>query len=333
MSNHQKKVGSESLNNKVTYQKPNGNDSVFGLNARKLKPWNRHKKESETIQRIYAFSSDERHQKYADRIAGCSHFVTWDKITDPNTGEVSLGNPKAMHCKLRFCPVCYWRRANKFRKRFLDVQKTIMKDYPEHQWIFLTLTQKNCRPQDLHLELMKMSQAFNRMTQRKAWPAIGWTKSVEITRSKDSKCHPHFHCLLLVPKQYFQMGTGKYLTNYDYQRLWQESLRCDYEPTVDIRRVRCTEQLKGLTEMASAAMEAFKYSIKFSDLYEDHNWMLEVSDQLCGTKSISFGGVLRKYMQEDEFDDPDDSTETICEKVLLRWDRGVGHYVLCPNTS
>jgi plasmid rolling circle replication initiator protein Rep len=38
------------------------------------------------------------------------------------------------------------------------------------------------------------------------WQALGWLKSLEITKSDDNHCHPHYHIMLLMPPRYFRPG-------------------------------------------------------------------------------------------------------------------------------
>ena len=68
-----------------------------------------------------------------------------------------------------------------------------------------------------------MNKAWQRLIQRKLFPAIGWLRSTEVTRGKDGSAHPHFHCLLLVSSSYFS-GKG-YLKQNDWVEMWRSSLR------------------------------------------------------------------------------------------------------------
>jgi plasmid rolling circle replication initiator protein Rep len=81
-----------------------------------------------------------------------------------------------------------------------------------------------------------MAHAWQRLTQLRQFPARGWVRAVEITRSQRYRtAHPHYHCLLMVPPAYFQ---GDYLKQAEWAELWRHCLRIDYRPVVDIRTVK-----------------------------------------------------------------------------------------------
>src|SRR2546427_9116540 len=94
----------------------------------------------------------------------------------------------------------------------------------------------NCPVGDLRRTLDQMRRAWVRLTQLRSWPARGWVRAVEITRSqRDRTAHPHYHCLLMVPPAYFQ---GDYLKQQEWAELWRQCLRIDYKPVMDIRTVK-----------------------------------------------------------------------------------------------
>lgn len=120
--------------------------------------------------------------------------------------------------------------------RFYQAFPKIYVDHPELRYVLLTLTVRNCRVLELRQTIKAMNDAWQRMTQRKFWPAVGFVRSLEVTRAKDGLAHPHFHCLLAVPPGYF---TGrKYISTAKWAELWQEALRADYTPICDARAIK-----------------------------------------------------------------------------------------------
>jgi plasmid rolling circle replication initiator protein Rep len=184
-----------------------------------------------------------------------------------------------------------------WKAKAYKVLPKIVKQYPKHRWLFLTLTQKNVPITDLRQTLTDMNRAFQRLSQLKAFPGIGWLRSTEVTRGRDGNAHPHFHCLLIVPPGYFN---GKnYIKQSDWVEMWRKSLRLDYNPVLDVQAVK-----QGSTPM-ELIPELLKYCTKESDLVADREWFLDLTRQMHKMRSIATGGVLKEYLKELE-DEPED---------------------------
>ena len=194
-----------------------------------------------------------------------------------------------------------------WRARFFKALPKISEKYPTGRWIFLTLTVRNCEISELRATLTKMNDAWKRMIGRKVWPALGFVKSLEVTRGTDGTAHPHFHCLLFVPSGYF--GGRKYMTQADWASLWESCLKTDYTPVIDVRAVKAKKDASNTTLEASmdatykAVCETLKYSVKPSDMLAEPQWMDELIRQLHNTRMISVGGVLKEFFSEDEPED------------------------------
>jgi plasmid rolling circle replication initiator protein Rep len=194
-----------------------------------------------------------------------------------------------------------------WRARFIKALAEIQQKYPTGRWVFLTLTVRNCEVSELRSTLTKMNAAWQRLTQRKQFPALGFIKSVEVTRGWDGTAHPHFHCLMLVPASYF--SGQKYITQAEWTTLWQSCLKVDYTPIVDVRAVKASKVASTIALDASnkvmmkAICETLKYSVKPADLLADPEWLAELTKQLQKTKAISIGGCLKEFFSEDEPED------------------------------
>ena len=254
-------------------------DSAISLLGRE-RIWNRHKSASEHVAQHYAGSE---YENYSRRIEACSSSLEFQAVS----GSLKLS--KAQFCRVRHCPICQWRRSLKWKAKAYAALPKIVQDFPKHRWLFLTLTIKNCPIESLRENLTEMHAAFKRMTKLDQWPVHGWIKSTEITRGQDGLSHPHFHVLLMVPPSYF---SGKrYLSQVKWAQLWQQSLRIEYMPIIDIRAIKPTE------DVAVLIPEILKYQTKVSDLLSDQAWMLELTNQMNGSRQISTGGILRNYMK------------------------------------
>jgi plasmid rolling circle replication initiator protein Rep len=173
----------------------------------------------------------------------------------------------------------------------------IVEDYPKHRWLFLTLTVRNCPIAELRETLIWMNKAWQRLSQLRKFPAIGWIRSTEVTRGKDGSAHPHFHCLLLVQPSYF--AGQSYIKQAQWVEMWRSSLRIDYNPILHITPIKQGQQPMQLVP------ELLKYCVKESDLVGDRDWFLELTRQLHKMRAVVTGGVLKDYLKALE-EEPED---------------------------
>jgi plasmid rolling circle replication initiator protein Rep len=296
----------------------------------KDKPWDTHRAEAEIIKDLYDIAE---YKCLADRIDACSRLLGYGWNLDPNTGELRPKLKSARCCRCRHCAVCQWRRKLMWTARMMKALPIIFADHPTAKYIHLVLTVENCELSDLRSTLDWMNQSWKRMTQRKTWPAIGFARATEVTRSKDGRAHPHFHALLMVPGGYF---SGRdYMNKAEWVQSWQDCLKVNYGPSISVRKVKskkdCEDALAGLQ---AAVLEVFKYQVKPEDLIGkgepvDAEWLALLTQQLDKTRAISFGGVLRKYISEDEPEDligKDESGEELEGTAYFGWREKVKRY-------
>lgn len=263
---------------------------------------------------------------YADRIDNCSTLLEFRIALNSETGEQKLKLKSARFCRVPRCPICQWRKSLMWRAKTFKIIPKIFEDYPASRFLFLTLTVSNCPLEELRSTLVAMNKAWKRLTERQQFPAIGWVKTVEVTRAWDDLAHPHFHCILMVNPSYF---TGKYyLSKDDWIELWQKSLRVNYPPSVKIKAVT---SLSGANQgMRESVIETLKYSVKPSDVLDarlptnwmsDQEWLIELTKQLYQTRAIATGGVFKNYFKEletknEKLDDLIHATENLDSEVM-----------------
>jgi plasmid rolling circle replication initiator protein Rep len=323
----------------------------------KDKPWDVHRSQAGQVQALYEGSS---YGRYAERIENCSGLLEFSLLVNPETAEIGLKLKTARFCRVRHCPVCQWRRSLVWRARFFQALPKIRKEYPTSRFLFLTLTVQNCHISDLRSTLAHMNKSWERLSKRKQFPAIGFLKSVEVTRqytcTKPSKCsykvskircpncspteyaHPHFHAILMVNASYFGEG---YLSQAKWTDLWKESLRADYTPVVNVKSVRP----KGSSDddvadqLAKALCETLKYSVKPDDLVSDREWLLELTSQLHKTRAVAVGGVFKNFLSEEEPEDlihVDEDNQTESESIdslWFGWREMLQRYLKCQGTE
>lgn len=199
------------------------------------KPWDIHKHQAVSVSSILSTGAPG-HKKLSERMLECAHQLEFGwTVPDISTDKPSLKLKNSRFCRVRICPVCQWRRSLMWVSRFYNAFPNIYRDHPEWRYIFLTLTVKNCSIYDLKDTINDMNLGFQRLIQRKTWPAHGFLRSLEVTRSKDGSAHPHFHLLLAVSPSYFGR---KYISTSKWADLWKSCLRIDYTPICDVRIVK-----------------------------------------------------------------------------------------------
>ena len=294
----------------------------------KDKPWDKHRGLAETVKGIYRLSE---HDKLATRIGTCSNLLEFGLVSAENNQQ-QFKLKSTWFCRVRHCPVCQWRKSLKWRAKFFQAMPGIKAEYPTHRWIFLTLTVKNCDVKDMRSTITDMNKAFKRLSERKTFPGVGWIRSLEVTRNRQTgQAHPHIHCLILVPSGYF----GKsYIKATKWVERWQQCLRVDYPPVIDIKAVKGkTSDADG---MAAAVCETLKYTVKEEDLVVDADWLIELTYQLQGTRAVNIGGCLKKFMKpESENEDLVNIAETEDAKlpesdisVYFGWKENIKRYKL-----
>lgn len=316
----------------------------FELNLTSLspkdKPWEIHRSEAENTQRLYQKLEYER---YAERMQSCSEQLGFI-LQATDEGEMRYRLREAHFCRCRHCAVCQWRRMLKWRARFFVALAKIHAAYPTHRWLFLTLTVKNCPPEELRSTIQHLNRSWAKLVNYKQFPAIGFVKSLEVTRGQDDSAHPHFHILLLVSPTYF----GKpYLKHADWVSLWRRAAKLDYDPMVNVQAIKRPANERLGAEMNSdtnpllkAVLEALKYSVKPADFLSSHDeernaaWLRHITKALHRIRSTSIGGVLRQFLSDEEPDDlitidEDELTQSEAEQECywFLWKSTVQQYI------
>lgn len=321
-------VGQKSYSPIVSSHQADGYSFLQSL-SEKDKAWDKHRKNADIIAGYYRQGGMD---SYADRVSLCSRVLEFKQVPDGDTGQQKLKLASTNFCRVRHCPICQWRRSLQWKARAHENLPKVVADYPNGRWVFLTLTMKNCPLTDLRETLAHLNQSFRRLTQLKAFPGMGWIKSVEVTRGKDGKsAHPHLHCLILLKDSYYQED---YLSKQEWIGLWKQSLRVDYSPVLDVKSV-CPE-----SSPVALIAEILKYQCKESDMVASAEWFLEYVRQVHKTRAIGVGGVLRDYFRQLE-EEPEDlvghdeeaTDEQGGESLYFRWHRSLGKYVMVTKTD
>lgn len=292
---------------------------------------------------LLAESYKRLNNKKAYRVQECGSFLEFKRYL--TTGELKLQG--ANFCKVRLCPMCAWRRQLKI---FAQVSKVMdsalqIKDY---RFIFLTLTCKNIYAEDVRNTLDNLFKSFNLLTKRKQFKQSvkGWFRALEVTHNLDvnskdfNTYHPHFHCILMVNKSYFNKPEI-YISQEKWTNLWQSCLKVDYTPIVHVTAFKT----KNNKQISKSVAEAAKYTAKDKDyLISDNEEMTDSSVQvldgaLANRRLTAFGGELKKIHKELNLDNAEDGDlvntnqdEELREDVdyiieRYKWNIGYNQYI------
>lgn len=292
--------------------------------------WDNKRTLTQTVEGIFADGEAELHQKHAERMAKCTGRLMFGWNVDQTTGEAKMQLKKTLFCKVRSCPVCQWRRQLVWQARAFTMLPKVKELYPKHRWLFLTLTVENVPTDELKETIKTMQDAWSKLRKRKNFPAIGYIKSLEVTRSANGFAHPHFHVLLLVPSSYF----GKnYIPQLEWREMWGDCLRVSYLPVVHIQTVK-SKNPNDPHDVGAAVVETLKYETKAAELEKHPEFLRAIALQLVRVRAVEVGGVLKAIIKEDEAMDDEmirpsdeEKLENLQGLIGFNWNRQIKHYV------
>lgn len=262
----------------------------------------------DVISWLYSIGEKDR----AQRLEDCA---TWLGVSTINGITKVI---KSNFCRERICRICAWRRQSKFISQMLPIIDILKSK--GYSFIFATLTIQNCKKEDLERNIDILLQGYQLLSKRRevrrAW--CGICRSLEITYNDlNNDFHPHIHMLIAIDKHY----NKHYISQEKLSFLWQDCIKADYIPVVDIRKVSKDNEHIG-------AVETLKYSLKPTMAHEALEAFLYT---LKGRRLISFSGVFQKQrallkyssLDNPEDDIPQNSTTTY---DLYRFDATGGIY-------
>jgi plasmid rolling circle replication initiator protein Rep len=251
----------------------------------------------------------------ADALSKCS---TWLKFAqcDKDGYKKLIG---ANFCRDRMCPMCNWRRSRKLAGQIsLLLHEAVERSEVKMRFVFVTLTVKNCKGEELSKTIDNMLGGFDLMMKCKRVDKItvGFVRNLEVTYNRtENTYHPHIHMLLAVTTSYFK--PENYINQAEWTSLWWEACQLDYKPMVHTKAVKTKEG----QPMEKAAAEIGKYSVKDADygFEDDRKLSQEVLHYLSGAlksrRLIGFGRLFRKLHKELHLQDIESDKADLVGKV------------------
>lgn len=283
------------------------------------------------VERIRA----EAYRKRGYRMKECGRFITVSTCPDCGRSEAS----SATLCRDRVCPTCSWRLAAKQSAEMLQTL-ALINDIEDYTAAFLTLTVKNCEPDQLPAVLDMMSEAWHRMAMKKKFKELvkGTARSTEITyNAKTRTFHPHYHIILMLDCTPERLGE----LNAFFNEEWGKAARLVYQPITDLRLIENRAMLETDKPKAElykkAILETFKYTIKDDSLKEMPLYIFRYYvDGVQGKRLINYTGIIKEARGQLEFTeelDEDGQTSKKCPEcnadmlqAVYQWSFAAGTY-------
>lgn len=254
----------------------------------KERPWRRKKVMNMTLADAY----DVFNPSKASRLRDCAKFLQFRHYLD---GTIKLHSMSS--CRVRLCPMCAWRRSLKTYYNNLKIVRYLQGN-KQYQYLFVTLTVRNCRAHDLNATLDELSKAVNRFNKRPEIMAAfkGTCRCLEITHNVDKSSewydtfHPHYHLICAVNPSYFK--SAAYLSQAKLTEIWRSCCALDYTPVCHIERFYGT--------LEKAVAESSKYSTKDTEYIIPEDWDFTVKtvqildEALHGRRLINYTGVMKQ---------------------------------------
>jgi plasmid rolling circle replication initiator protein Rep len=211
----------------------------------------KHKRGAMTLAYTYEKTDLPWRFQWAEMLKYCGNRVIYGK--DPDSGE--WGIIAAMFCQKRLCPLCSWRRTVRVGRNIYWIIES--PEFKKVQFIFLTMTVKNCSGGELPGVFDRIIEAWNVLTRTAREPFrrsfLGTFRSVEITYDRDEYItpqkykrakkhydslglkvgdknptyqtyHPHIHVLAAVSPGYFRKSNQDYISHEALRKIWTSAL-------------------------------------------------------------------------------------------------------------
>ena len=261
----------------------------------------------------------------------------------PSCGHIH--SQAAFLCRDRVCPICQWRLARQRFAEMCEVLSVIARQEQHTKVTMLTLTVRNCAPEELRATCEKMSKAwFNLYRTTLFNGVVGTARSLEITYNRNKKTlHPHYHILLLWDKGV----TPKTGFVEKVAQKWGKLLKVDYKTIIDHREAYIKNKIAQDDEQPPlfphenmrAVIEAFKYAFKTDIINELPKDIYKIFlNEIKGLRFVSYTGIfktIRSALGFNDSDTPEDKDIDLlnacsacgekCQKLLFTW--ATGEYV------
>lgn len=304
----------------------------------KFYPWKVYKKSSIILSSAMSLRDDFFSNFAIQQVENCSSYLGFLECRKYKYHPKIL--VQANFCKNRLCVGCQMRRSLKCYATTIKIMHWILKENPDMEFVFLTLTVPNVSLENLGQTVDHLFKSWSKLTKRRGVYKImqGYLRALEITYNhKIDTYHPHFHALIAVKESYFK--SKDYIKRDKWLELWQESTNQPEITQVDIRKIKSSNPNGELSDddLAKACAEIAKYSTKTWSTasknsnrkffgkqmeldfgVEGHLWIRETAQEtadtivelgaaLKGRRLLQYGGIMRDAKKLLKLQDGEDA--------------------------
>jgi len=267
--------------------------------------WKNNKKKSLSTSDAYIINGKENDtiRRIGENMKTCGECLKFSAC--PVGHEKNLTG--ANFCRGRLCPMCQWRKSLKIYGEVVTLTHEHKQIHKSDRALFLTLTVPNVKGEELKQTINDLQASFKNFAMIARFKAVArsWFRGLEVTYNKKrNDYNPHFHLLLIVPKNYFEKSRGLYLENSDWLAMWQQATGNHAIQIVDIRAVR-----RGKSNIEA---EMTKYATKQADYLKKLASGEYVADEkvidclhyaLRNRRLHGYGGLFAKLKKELKAED------------------------------
>lgn len=252
-------------------------------------------KEDTTIKnnnlKVYSFLKHSKvisiSSKRLEEIRNCGTFIKYG-ISSTNEQKKVLYMETCNH---RFCARC---QKNESLKRAIKLYTiaNFLRLKRKRVFLFVTLTVRNCKRDELKNTILSINRAFDKMMRRKIFMKVkGYVSKIEVTYNhKRDDFHPHMHLLFSMESDYFSKKNKDYIKRDDLLLNWQSAMGDDSITQVDIRALKNQNDetlIKSIQEVAKYEAKSFDFGIN-QKVFEDFYFGLH------SAKTFRYGGEIKE---------------------------------------
>ncbi len=289
---------------------------------------------------LHQIGSLTEHKKYHTELCNIIDFVV-DPNAQPHKNQniKMCGNNIGIHintgriatadfCKWRYCPMCAWRKS--LRKYGENIQIAEKINNANNQFIFLTLTMRNCEMGKLSGSIDFLNAAWARLIRRQRFKKVsnGYIKTLEISFNQTEQTwHPHIHIIICVDNEYFHKN---YISAHEWRQMWQQVTGDNRITQIDIQAVKNDN-------IPNAIAEISKYTAKIKSITDISNTDLKIAalrelDVATNNRRLNtVTGIFRETATTLGIDVDDDDTvngsdNDTSDVIQLIWDKQAKTY-------
>lgn len=221
-----------------------------------------------------------------------------------NSGRIIDGKIQTYN-KNRLDPIHIQKLNTKNDYAVDDNLPAILDAYPNHKFLYITLTMRTCNVDNTRKKITFIRKAFEKFIQNNFSKFIssnskyksGYFRTIELalSNSLDTEINVHIHAVLHLPSTYF--NSKNRIKNSDLKLSWMKIINSHCIPNVDIKTLETPSLIKEKILYCAKGFKKFYNGINFENPdYSDMLTIVKLSNQIKNKKLFKFYGTLNKIL-------------------------------------